>query len=84
MPSGPYRLWRVPIYASVRQLLGTEAPGNVAALGVLAGLMGLVASEALAGAVRDRFRRDGVVRNLRALELGFRLGRQLREEEGSE
>ncbi len=85
VPAGPYRVWRVPVYGSVRRLLGTDSPGNVAALGVLASLTGLVTGEALAEAVRDRFRRDGVARNLKALELGLKLGQQVRAqgEEGS-
>jgi len=77
VPPGPYRAWRLPVYRSVREVLGTEAPGNVACLGVLAAVTGLVTAEALGQAVRDRFRRDGVAQNLKALEVGLRLGREL-------
>ena len=44
---------------------------------MLAAVTGLVTAEALGQAVRDRFRRDGVAQNLKALEVGLRLGREL-------
>ncbi len=80
VPPGSYTVWRLPIYRAVREALGTEAPGNVAALGVLVALVQPVSAEALAETVRDRFRRDGVAQNLKALQVGLRLGQALREE----
>jgi 2-oxoglutarate ferredoxin oxidoreductase subunit gamma len=80
LPSGPYRTVAVPLFRTAREAVGTEAVGNVAALGLLCALTGLVAEDALREAVGQRFRGNAGAQNLKALEVGVRLGLRLREE----
>jgi 2-oxoglutarate ferredoxin oxidoreductase subunit gamma len=54
--------------------VGGEQSVNVVALGVLAGLTGIVSREALLAGLRRRVRPDSLPLNQRALEAGLRLG----------
>ncbi len=80
VPSGPYRTFTVPLFRTAREAVGTETVGNVAALGLLCALTDLVAEDALREAIRQRFRGSAGPQNLKALEVGVRLGHRLREE----
>lgn len=80
IPPGPYRTLCAPVFRTAREVVGTETVGNVAALGVICALTNLVSEEALQEAIRQRFRGDAEPQNLKALEVGLKLGRRLREE----
>ncbi len=80
--SGPYRTVCAPVFRTAREVVGTETVGNVAALGMLCALTGVVSPEALEEAVRQRFRGSAGPQNLKALEVGLNLGRRLQEEAG--
>jgi 2-oxoglutarate ferredoxin oxidoreductase subunit gamma len=79
-PNGPYRTVAVPVFRTAREAVGTETVGKVAALGLLCALTDLVAEDALRETVRHRFRGNAGAQNLKALEVGLRLGHSLREE----
>jgi 2-oxoglutarate ferredoxin oxidoreductase subunit gamma len=80
LAAGPYRACPAPVFRTAREAVGTEAVGNVVALGVVSALTDVVSGEALEQAVLQRFRGGAAAQNLRALEAGLALGRRLREE----
>lgn len=77
---GPYRTLSAPVFRTTREVVGTETVGNVAALGIICALTNLVREEALQEVIRQRFRGNAGPQNLKALEVGLKLGRRLREE----
>ena len=64
----------VPITRLVREELGREIFANIAALGVLAGVTGVVSRKALETAVLHRVPPGSEEDNRKALEIGFRAG----------
>ncbi len=70
---------RVPITELARQAAGREIYANVVALGLLAGLTGLVSRESLEAAVRARAPRGTEENNMKALAAGFEAAEQLRK-----
>lgn len=62
---------RVPITELARQATGREITANVAALGLLAGLTGVVSRDSLEAAVRARSPRGTAEINLKALAAGW-------------
>ncbi len=65
------RAVRVPMTTLAREVTGQEIAANMVGLGLLAGLTGIVAREALEAAVRDRAPRGTADTNLKALAAGF-------------
>ncbi|MBM3470047.1 MAG: 2-oxoacid:ferredoxin oxidoreductase subunit gamma [Armatimonadetes bacterium] len=76
VPSGPYRLVRVPITRIAREELGREIVANIVALGVLAALTHVVPTEALERAVLERVPAGTEELNRLALGRGMEAGRQ--------
>ncbi len=72
------RAYRVPITRLARQELGREVVANVVALGIVAALSNVVSRKAVAAAVAAGVPRGTEALNRKALELGFRLGDELR------
>lgn len=66
----------VPITKTVMEELGGSMTANIAALGTLIAVSGLVSEEAVRTAVAQRVPKGTVEANLRALSLGMRLGRE--------
>lgn len=73
------RQYPIPITATVRSELGTTRGVNIAVLGVLTALTSVVRAESLREAVIARYDapRRGLEENLRALELGLGIGREI-------
>lgn len=74
VPTGPYRIVRVPITRIAREELGREIVANIVALGVLAALTNAVPMDALEQAVLGRVPRGTEELNRRALRCGEAAG----------
>ena len=72
------RAYLVPITRMARQELGREVVANVVALGIVVALSNVVSRKAVAAAVADGVPRGTEALNRKALELGFRLGDELK------
>lgn len=72
------RAYRVPITRLARQELGREVVANVVALGIVVALSNAVSRKAVAAAVAAGVPRGTEALNRKALELGFRLGDELK------
>ena len=64
-----------PQYDTVMREIGKPIVFNICVLGGLLGLVDLVRTESVEAAIRDRVAGDFVELNIRALHLGFALGR---------
>jgi 2-oxoglutarate ferredoxin oxidoreductase subunit gamma len=73
------RAVRVPMTSVAQTVTGREIVANVVGLGVLVGLTGIVSSEALETAVRNRAPHGTEAINLRALAAGFEKAEEIRE-----
>ncbi|MCL2817882.1 MAG: 2-oxoacid:acceptor oxidoreductase family protein [Clostridiales bacterium] len=69
----PVRLRRLPIVSSVREAFGNELSANVAALGAIIGLTGLLPQESLLEALADSFSGKILGINIEAFKLGMDL-----------
>ncbi len=76
IPSGPYRIIRVPITRIATVDLGRTIVANIVALGALVALTGVVPVDALEAAVRARVPKGTEDVNQNALRLGLEAGRQ--------
>ncbi len=74
------RAVRVPITELARQATGREITANIVALGLLAGLTGVVSRESLEAAVRARAPRGTAEMNLKALAVGLEQAAQVGRE----
>jgi 2-oxoglutarate ferredoxin oxidoreductase subunit gamma len=70
----------LPLTTLARREAGHEVAANVVALGLLAGLTGVVSREALEEAVRARAPRGTTQINLRALSTGYEAAERLKRE----
>lgn len=68
----------VPITRTVEDELGSRMAANIAALGALVAICGLVNEDAARVAVAQRVPKGTIEANLKALSLGMRLGREAR------
>ncbi len=73
--AGPERRMFLPLTEITRKASGRAVPANMAALGALAALTGLVPLEALADAAVGRVPRGTEAANRRALEAGYQAAR---------
>ncbi len=73
------RAVRVPMTSVAQAVVGRAIVANVVGLGVLVGLTGIVSSEALETAVRNRAPRGTEIINLKALAAGFEKAEEIRE-----
>jgi len=73
------RAVRVPLTRLAREEAGREVVANVVALGLLAGLTGIVSREALEQAVQARAPKGTTEVNLKALAAGYRAAQQAKE-----
>jgi len=76
------RTLRIPLTTLAREATGREVVANVVALGLLAGLTGIVSRQALEGAIRVRAPRGTSELNLKALDAGFEAAGRLRQRRG--
>ncbi len=70
----------LPISVKARELLGKEIFANMVMLGVLCGITDMVKLESLKQAVKHRFYKKFLEENLKALEIGFEMGREWKNE----
>ena len=73
------RVVRVPLTTLARDATGREVVANVVALGLVAGLTGIVSRKGLEDAVRARAPAGTIEVNLQALTAGFEAAERLRE-----
>ena len=73
-------IYSVPITEVAKEVTDTPLTASVVALGVIAGLTGLVSRAALLAAVRARAPRGTTEKNQAALEAGFALAEKLKEQ----
>lgn len=72
------RVFSVPITAIAKEVTGAPLAASVVALGVIAGLTGVVSQRALLAAVQARAPRGTREKNKAALEAGLAIGGELR------
>ena len=75
------RVVSVPITAIAREVTGTPLTASVVALGVIAGLTGVVSRQAIQSAVQARAPQGPREKNQAALEAGLSVGEGLRKPE---
>ncbi|MCL4458636.1 MAG: 2-oxoacid:acceptor oxidoreductase family protein [Chloroflexi bacterium] len=72
------RAYHLPITSVAREMTGHSVTASMVALGIIVGLTGIVSAEAIVSAVKDRSPRGTEGLNLRALEAGFQVARQIK------
>lgn len=80
VPALKAKVFAIPLTDLGRQA-GGEIVSNIVALGVLAGLTGIVSERAIRKAVLSRVPRDTEALNMRALDLGLRVARSTLEKQ---
>jgi 2-oxoglutarate ferredoxin oxidoreductase subunit gamma len=78
VPEGGYRLVRAPIIETARDKVGRPITANLVAVGLIAGLTGVVSVPSLESAVRARVPRGTEDANLKALAAGIELSKGLK------
>lgn len=73
IPPTPAQVYSLPISRVAKEKVGKELVANIVALGILAGLTGVVSPQALQQALMSRVPKGTEELNLRALELGLEL-----------
>lgn len=79
-----HRAVAVPISEIAEQVSGRRITASTVALGLVAGLTGIVSRAALEKAVTDRVPAGTEEMNLKALAAGFEWAERLREESGGQ
>jgi len=74
------RAIKIPFTRIAREKLGREIVANIIALGAICEITGLVKEENLKKAVLDRIPKGTEELNVKALEIGMRLGKRAKEE----
>ena len=78
VPRGRYRVVRAPIVETARDKVGRPITANLVAVGLIAGLTGIVTVPSLESAVRARVPRGTEDANLKALAAGLELAQGLK------
>ena len=78
VPHGRYRVFRAPIVVTARDRVGRPITANLVAVGLIAGLTGVVTVPSLESAVRARVPRGTEEANLKALAAGLELSQGLK------
>lgn len=76
LPKGNFRLYRLPIITSAKDVVGKLITANVVALGVLTAISGIVREESMVKAVMSKVPRGTEELNKKALHVGFTLGKE--------
>jgi len=74
-PAGDRGAKAVPITAAVKKNFGERMPPNVMALGVIHGMMPLVAERKLLDTVKNRVPQKSVDKNVKAFKMGIKMGK---------
>ncbi|MBI5234396.1 MAG: 2-oxoacid:acceptor oxidoreductase family protein [Deltaproteobacteria bacterium] len=78
LPHGDFRLYAVPIIETARKELGKVIAANIISLGIMTELTGQVSCEAIEKAVLARVPQAFLDLNKNALEIGFKIGKDLK------
>jgi 2-oxoglutarate ferredoxin oxidoreductase subunit gamma len=79
VPDGTYRVVRLPIVESARTKVGKVISANLVAVGIIAGLSGIVSVSAIESAIRARVPRGTEDYNLKAFRVGLDMATALGE-----
>ncbi len=79
VPEGSYRVVRLPIVETARSKVGKVISANLVAVGIIAGLIGVVSVSAIESAVKARVPRGTEDFNLRAFHAGLDMVKALDE-----
>jgi 2-oxoglutarate ferredoxin oxidoreductase subunit gamma len=79
VPEGNYRVVRAPIVETARDRVGRQITANLVAVGLIAGLTGIVSVSSLESAVRARVPRGTEDSNLNAFHAGLELSEGFRD-----
>ena len=79
VPEGSYRVVRLPIVETARSKVGKVISANLVAVGIIAGLIGIVSVSAIESAVKARVPRGTEDFNLRAFYAGLDMVKALDE-----
>lgn len=79
VPDGDYRVVRAPIVGTARDRVGRPITANLVAVGIIAGLTGVVGASSLESAVRARVPRGTEDFNLEAYKVGLEMSGRLTE-----
>jgi 2-oxoglutarate ferredoxin oxidoreductase subunit gamma len=76
VPPGSYKTYKLPIIATARSRVGKAIVANIVALGLIAGLIGVVSIDAIKKALFARIPKGTEELNFRAFEAGLSLSRE--------
>jgi 2-oxoglutarate ferredoxin oxidoreductase subunit gamma len=79
IPDGAYRVVRLPIVETARSKVGKVITANLVAVGIIAGLIGIVSVTAVESAIKARVPRGTEDFNLLAFHAGLEMARALKE-----
>jgi 2-oxoglutarate ferredoxin oxidoreductase subunit gamma len=79
VPDGSYRVVRLPIVETARNKVGKVISANLVAVGIIAGLIGVVSVSAIESAIKARVPRGTEDFNLRAFHAGHDMVKALEE-----
>jgi 2-oxoglutarate ferredoxin oxidoreductase subunit gamma len=77
VPDGGYRVVRLPIVETARSEVGKVISANLVAVGIIAGLIGIVSVSAIESAIKARVPRGTEDYNLRAFHTGLEMAKAL-------
>ena len=79
VPDGGYRVVRLPIVETARSTVGKVISANLVAVGIIAGLIGIVSVSSIESAIKARVPRGTEEFNLRAFHAGLDMATALDE-----
>jgi 2-oxoglutarate ferredoxin oxidoreductase subunit gamma len=83
VPEGDYRVVRLPIVETARSEVGKVISANLVAVGIIAGLIGVVSVSAIESAIKARVPRGTEDFNLRAFHAGLDMAKALGDRPGA-
>ena len=75
VPAGTYHVVRLPIIETARAVVGKVISANLVAVGIIAGLIGIISDDAVESAIKARVPRGTEDFNLRAFQAGLKMAR---------
>lgn len=77
IPTGKFKVFKVPIIETARTELGKAMVANIVSLGIIASLLKVVSEEAMESAILSRVPKGTEKLNLKAFKMGLDIGRKL-------
>lgn len=76
LPKGNFKLYRLPIITTAKDVVGKLITANVVALGVITEISGIVKQDSIVKAVMNKVPKGTEELNKKALHVGFDLGKE--------